>query len=238
MTSFPYVDFHPGFPYSVFLGPGGAQVNLPQVYWKDIGDPVDRSMARTWKLNRVYARPLHTIGQLYQAPSATDVMRFRTLSAGYGAVGTSWWDWQEAPLRLWSVLAQPALAPAAAKLPDPGWPVLARRAKGDLVVRAQRLLRLGGRRVSPNGIYGAQTVAAVKRLQLSKGLPPTGITDASVWQALLGLPITPVAAPVPATTPATPSPGGSLATGARAGAETTPLSAHLPAVRNELSGKR
>ena len=37
LASFPYVNYHPTFPYSVFLGPEGAQFNLPQMYWKDIG---------------------------------------------------------------------------------------------------------------------------------------------------------------------------------------------------------
>src|SRR3954454_3442547 len=32
LTSFPYVDFHPRLPYSVFLAPGAVQANLPQVY--------------------------------------------------------------------------------------------------------------------------------------------------------------------------------------------------------------
>ena len=41
LAAFPYVDFHPAFPFSVFLGPGGAQYNLPQLYWKTIGDSVD-----------------------------------------------------------------------------------------------------------------------------------------------------------------------------------------------------
>src|SRR4029077_19768772 len=41
LSSFPYVDSHPGFPFSTFLGPGGAQFNLPQVYWHSIGDTVD-----------------------------------------------------------------------------------------------------------------------------------------------------------------------------------------------------
>ena len=41
LASFPYVDYHPAFPFSVFLGPGGAQYNLPQLYWKTIGDSVD-----------------------------------------------------------------------------------------------------------------------------------------------------------------------------------------------------
>ncbi|MGH2886887.1 MAG: hypothetical protein ACRDPA_30045, partial [Solirubrobacteraceae bacterium] len=33
LAGFPYIDYHPGFPYSVFLGPGGAQYNSPQMYW-------------------------------------------------------------------------------------------------------------------------------------------------------------------------------------------------------------
>ena len=33
LSSFPYADYHPTFPYSVFLGTGGAQYNLPQIYW-------------------------------------------------------------------------------------------------------------------------------------------------------------------------------------------------------------
>ncbi len=37
LTSFPYVDYHPALPYSVFLGPGGARYNLPQLYWHTIG---------------------------------------------------------------------------------------------------------------------------------------------------------------------------------------------------------
>ncbi|MBS1879767.1 MAG: hypothetical protein JST31_09655, partial [Actinobacteria bacterium] len=36
LSGFPYVDYHPAFPYSVFLGPGGAQYNQPQMYWKAI----------------------------------------------------------------------------------------------------------------------------------------------------------------------------------------------------------
>ena len=37
LASFPYVYDHSTFPYSVFLGPNGAQFNAPQMYWKDIG---------------------------------------------------------------------------------------------------------------------------------------------------------------------------------------------------------
>ena len=62
LTSFPYVDYHPGLPYSVFLAPGAAQVNLPQVYWKDIGGSVDAVSARTWAHNRIYGVPIAPLG--------------------------------------------------------------------------------------------------------------------------------------------------------------------------------
>ena len=55
ITSFPYVDYHPGEPYSVCMGPGGATFNLPQVYWKTIGDTVDASLAHTYEWNTPYA---------------------------------------------------------------------------------------------------------------------------------------------------------------------------------------
>jgi hypothetical protein len=38
LASFPYVYYHTSFPYSVFLGPNGAQFNAPQMYWKAIGN--------------------------------------------------------------------------------------------------------------------------------------------------------------------------------------------------------
>lgn len=40
LAAFPYVDYHPSFPYSVFFGPEGATVNQPQMYWKAIGTSV------------------------------------------------------------------------------------------------------------------------------------------------------------------------------------------------------
>ncbi len=58
LAGFPYVHYHPAYPYSVFLGPGGAEFNLPQVYWKAIGDSVDRALATTYTYNRVYGRPI------------------------------------------------------------------------------------------------------------------------------------------------------------------------------------
>ena len=53
LASFPYVDYHPGLPYSVFLGPGGARFNLPQVYWHAIGVSVGAAYKHTFIFNRV-----------------------------------------------------------------------------------------------------------------------------------------------------------------------------------------
>jgi len=47
LAAFPYVDYHPSFPYSVFFGPEGATVNQPQMYWKAIGTSVRTVMK--WK---------------------------------------------------------------------------------------------------------------------------------------------------------------------------------------------
>jgi hypothetical protein len=93
LTSFPYVDYHPGLPYSVFLAPGAAQVNLPQVYWKDIGGSVDAVSARTWAHNRIYGVPIAPLGQTYQSPAPAEIQRFRQVWAAYGAGGLWWWSW-------------------------------------------------------------------------------------------------------------------------------------------------
>ena len=92
LAGFPYMDYHPGFPYSVFLGPGGAQYNVPQMYWKDIGTSVDAVYAHTYVFNRLYGRAIYPLGQSYNSPSTRDVVRFRELSLAYGAQGLSWWE--------------------------------------------------------------------------------------------------------------------------------------------------
>ena len=51
LAGFPYIDYHPAFPYSVFLGPGGAQYNAPQMYWRDIGVTTDTVFAHTYSYN-------------------------------------------------------------------------------------------------------------------------------------------------------------------------------------------
>ena len=88
-TSFPYVDYHSTLPYSVFLGPGAAQANLPQVYWKDIGGTVDAVCGRTLAQNRIYGTSIAPLGQTYGGAPPEDIARFRALWAGYGSAGLS-----------------------------------------------------------------------------------------------------------------------------------------------------
>ena len=185
LTSFPYVDYHRRLPYSVFLGPGASQANLPQVYWKDIGGTVDAVSARTYAHNRIYRVPLAPLGQAYNGPASSDLQRFRELWAGYGAGGVSWWSWQAAGDEIWRTLTQPAprtLAPA-----DPGWPTLDRRSRGDQVVWLQQHLAAADPAVAVDGRFSAATETALRGLQSARGLPVTGETDAATWQAVLTL---------------------------------------------------
>jgi hypothetical protein len=192
MTSFPYVDYHPGFPYSVFLGPGGAQANLPQVYWKAIGGSVDAVSAKTVAQNRIYGAPMAPVGQAYNGPAGAELERFRAIWAGYGAGGISWWSWQASSAATWLTLTQPPPAPVV--LSDPGWPALRAGSKGDQVIWLQQHLASfePALEVPAGGRFTAQTDAALKRFQTARGLPPSGTTDAATWQALLALPVRPV----------------------------------------------
>ena len=189
-TSFPYVDYHPRLPYSVFLGPGGAQANLPQVYWKAIGGSVDAVSAKTVANNRIYAVPIAPLGQSYDTPKAEDLRRFRALWAGYGAGGLSWWSWQATGRAAWSVLSEPA--PAAVVPPDPGWPALDQGATGDQVIWMQQHLASADPSVALDGKFTAATKAALQAFQTARGLEASGATDAATWQALLGVPLRPV----------------------------------------------
>lgn len=188
-TSFPYVDYHPRMPYSVFLGPGGAQANLPQAYWKDIGNTVDAVSAKTIATNRVYGRPLAPIGQTYQSPDPNELRRFRAVWAAYGAAGHSWWSWEATPATLWPVLAEPTVPTVVT---DPGWPGLGKGSTGDLVVALQQRLATFDTSVTVDGDLGPGTATALAAFQAARGLPATGETDAATWQALLRLDLAPV----------------------------------------------
>jgi hypothetical protein len=185
LAGFPYVDYHPAFPYSVFLGPGGAQFNLPQMYWADIGVSVDEVFAHTYAFNSLYGRPIYPLGQLYGGARPADVVRFRELARDYGATGVSWWSWQSAASSGWRALARPITTFAQIPPPQAVPPTLARHARGDLVVWAQQHLVSAGQPVTVNGVFDSTTVRGVSAIQAAAGLPVTGIVDPPTWGALL-----------------------------------------------------
>jgi hypothetical protein len=184
LAGFPYVDYHPAFPYSVFLGQGGAQASLPQVYWKAIGASVDQAIAHTYMWNEIYGRPIFPLGQLYGDPSPRDIQRFRELARAHGATGLSWWSWQSASARGWESIAKP-LAPFSGPPAPPTYPTLKRGSRGDAVVWAQEHLISSGASLSPDGVYTSTMEEAVRAFQITRVLRTTGQIDAATWPALL-----------------------------------------------------
>ena len=227
LAGFPYVDYHPSFPYSVFLGPGGAQWNDPQMYWKDIGVSVDTVYTHTFVFNRPYNRPILPLGQLYEDPSPSQIYRFRQDSRGYGAAGVSWWDYQEATTRGWSAIAKPVGMPSSLKA-SPYLATLGSGMHGDLVVWAQEHLRGAGEPVSINGQFDSRTQAAVQDFQSVHGLGVDGLLGTQTWLALLRY------APVKVVWVT--KRGRTTATSAGANRIPVPASAALPDRGDELRG--
>lgn len=190
LASFPYVYDHTSFPYSVFLGPNGAQFNVPQMYWRDIGQSIDTVYANTYIANRIYGRPVYPLGQTYEHPSTAELVRFREEAVDYGATGLSWWDWQETPTAEWAALAEP-LAPLTSVTPNPGYSELAEGSRGDPVLWMQEHLAAAIPSQPTTGIFESATAANLEQFQSAHGIAPSGHTEAATWQALLAL--TPVA---------------------------------------------
>jgi len=183
-TSFPYVSLHPLEPYSVFLGEGGATVNMPQIYWKAIGHSPSVSFARTVADNSVYGRPLAPIGQLYESPRRADVLRFRRLALAYDVLGVSWWSWDSARPTGWAALT-PRVGTPALPAAQPAYPTVRPGARSDYVVWAKDHLRDRGYTVTRDTRFDTTTRRAVQAFQADSGLVATGTLDPATWSALL-----------------------------------------------------
>jgi hypothetical protein len=188
LASFPYVSYHPALPYSVFLGPNGAQYNAPQMYWKDIGVSVDTVYANTYIANRIYGRPIFPLGQTYGGVNPSDILRFRDEAADYGATGYSFWDWQETQSSGWSELAAPLESLASTVTPNGSYPELGKGSKGDQVLWLQEHLASAYPEQEVTGLYGTQTTADVRAFQAAHGIPSGGAVESATWSALLTLP--------------------------------------------------
>jgi hypothetical protein len=179
------VSEHPKFPYSVFLGPGGFNVVLPQIYWLDFAVSVDAAYAESMAGNSIYGRPILPVGQLYGSPSAptpSELTRFRALARAYGSAGTSFFDLAVAQPEDLSALNAPP--PPLARKALIG-PTLRAGADGDEVVRAQELLNAAGAHLPVGGFFGATTARAVASFQSRYRLHPSGVLNPATWKALL-----------------------------------------------------
>jgi Putative peptidoglycan binding domain len=186
LASFPYVDYHPQLPYSVFLGPGGAQFNAPQMYWHEIGTTVANVYTHTYTYNRIYQRTIAPLGQTYGETPPSEIFSFRQYAQAYGAAGLSFWDWQETTSAGWQALAQP-LTPATGVSDAGAYPLLSLNSKGDPVLWMQEHLASAEPSTPTTGVFDSSTQTALTTFQTSRGLPASGQTDAATWQALLAL---------------------------------------------------
>jgi putative peptidoglycan binding protein len=229
LAGFPYVDYHPSFPYSVFFGPGGATYNQPQMYWKTIGTSVRAVFEHTFLFNRLWGHPVYPLGQTYDSPGRKGVLRFRRFAASYEGLPPSWWSWQETTGGLWGALGATIPGPVFGYTPIVDQPLLKRGSKGDLVVWAQQHLRGAGQLQLPvTGVFGKLTRAAVRSFQGQRGLPADGAIGPTTWQALLA--VEPVRTRWAARSAASPG----AASASRALPAKRPLSASLPARGYEI----
>jgi putative peptidoglycan binding protein len=185
LAGFPYVDYHPSFPFSVFMGPGAAQFNLPQLYWHTIGTTVAAGFLHTFTYNRVYKRRLMPLGQTYANPPLQEIKRFRRYALSYGFPGVSWWSWQETGDAEWRTVGDRVNRIDGFHKPRAAYPFLNRGDGGDLVIWAQELLRGAGRHLRVNGHFGHKTVRAVKRFQAKEKIDVTGAIATATWRHLL-----------------------------------------------------
>jgi hypothetical protein len=150
---------HPTFPYSVFLGPGGFNVFLPEIYWLPVG-------------------------QIFGAPTAAEVTRFRALARAYRSPGLSFFDLDGAPPQALAALSAPGprLSHRAVVAPT-----VHAGACGDEIVQAQELLDAAGAHLPVGGYFGAETARAVASFQVRHRLPPGGVLGPATWRALLRL---------------------------------------------------
>ena len=184
LAGFPYVDYHPSFPYSVFLGRRGAKWNVPQMYWKTIGTSVQTIYEHTYLYNLPYDRRIYPLGQTWQDPGRTGITDFRKYAREYGGGGTSWWSWQETEGREWDWVGKRIHRGIPGFHARQLFPTLANGSRGDLVVLAQELLNAWRSGVKVDGSFGGGVEKHVMRFQRNHGLAQTGVITAPTWRVL------------------------------------------------------
>lgn len=186
-TSFAYPDFHPKIPYSVFLAPGGAQWNLPQMYFWAFKVKIPQVFYHTYTLNQIYQRPIHPLGQTYGRVPYSQALLFRRYARSYRARGYSWWVWHETRPRTWRALkVRFKKKPRRPALP---YPLLKQGYSNDMVRWCKLKLNAAGAKLSTSLTFDMKMTAAVKAFQAQNGLPATGQIDTATWPVLQAVPL-------------------------------------------------
>jgi hypothetical protein len=172
---------HPRFPYSVFLGPGGFQLDAPQTYWRQLGLSPGAALQLVASQNAIYGRPLAPVGELFGAPVTAEVMSFIVSAHELGSVGVSFFDLDAAqPTALSALIPEPV--PDLLELVRPA--TVSPGADGDEVLWAQELLNAAGAHLPVGGYFGAMTGRAIVAFQARHHLHRDELLDAATWRAL------------------------------------------------------
>lgn len=181
-TSFAYPDYHPTVPFSAFLGPGGAQWNLPQMYFKDFGHRTPRVFKQSLQFNQIYQRPVVPIGQTYQSVNYRQVIEFRRHVRAYRLQGYSWWAWQFTGRKTWPGLRRKLKTPKRVAMP--AYPTLVSGNNSDMVRWAKLKLNADGAVLGLHNKFDTAMKNAVVAFQAKNGLAQTGQVDLATWPQL------------------------------------------------------
>ena len=184
LAGFPYIDYHPAFPYSVFLGPGGAQYNAPQMYWRDIGTTTDNVFGHTYAYNLIYQRPIYPLGQVYGRPAGPSGRPLPRARPGLRRPGRELVGLAGGRRLDWIAVSRPA-GTLPGYVPYKTMADVNPNDHGDLVVWAQEHLVSAGYPIQISGDYGYHTLLDVEAFQTAHGLTADGIIGPATWAALL-----------------------------------------------------
>lgn len=161
----------------------------PMIYWMQT-DPA-HAVNQAFDRLAQFGKPIIPIGQAYDGfaeggpagiPAPPLLHRFMDYAAARGAAGVSFWSWQAADAPTFQAIAQndnfrlPASIPQALRV--------------DQIRAFQVLLTTLGFPVAPDGVWGAQSDAALRAFQKRANLDVNGLID-NATRAMLLQPVNP-----------------------------------------------
>jgi hypothetical protein len=189
-----------GYPYSAVLSHFDAVAVMD--YWLDAEPGADIAKADANLAGQNVA--MIPIGQAYNgaengvpgSPSGAAISRFIQVAEQTGAVGVSFWSWQDTTPEEWDAIRN---------APQFSLPTFPASMTSGQVRTWQAVLNSLGFPIWPTGVWDQQSVAAVSNYQRAAHLPVTGVVDDATKAVILTPfppPIQPARPPPPAPPPA------------------------------------